>query len=582
MTDLPGTQWQLVREFGLEYPQDARSRGKLGLNRVTVADYLPGGGYLLVNERPMEGAPGKTHSRTLVLSQEKTIVYDSAIQGAADEYGCRMDGRRVAILSRQQREIKLLSNEGSCIQRISLPAVSKHEPRLLSWTHRATFLINFFSQGQSLDIAEIDLHGQLLWSLSVPASVIGGPVSMQLLENGSILIANVAFHVVEELRRDGSLAVRWGKKGSPSREHGQLCNPMWARQLDDGTLLIADSYNQRCLAINAGGVATEIAGKDHCFFVPSCITRGADGSHLICDWGLRCVYEVNDARQVVWREGCAVPRKRQLSFPRSVQYLGEDRYLIADTSHNRIVDYDGGRVSEIKVSEGRGLAWPRAAHRTSRGTLIVADGLNSRVLEVTMKGHVLRELHTMRYRGKTISLQDPHDARELPNGNLLITDAAQNLVLELDWDGRAAWVIWNDSDKTLDDPHSAQLMPDGRIMISDCGHHRILFVNPATGIMQSLSGYSDGREEIRLTFPRYSDIAANGTLVIADTFNNRVLAVDPGGNVHWVLSNVPDSPISTLQHPRWAHLIDDNEIVISDHFNHRILHLRRRHEEQQT
>jgi hypothetical protein len=101
-------------------------------------------------------------------------------------------------------------------------------------------------------------------------------------------------------------------------------------------------------------------------------------------------------------------------------------------------------------------------------------------------------------------------------------------------------------------------------------------VNPATGTKQSLSACSDGNEEIRLTFPRYSDFAANGTLVIADTFNNRVLAVDTNGGIRWVLSNVPDSPIPTLQHPRWVHVIDDNEIVISDHFNHRILHLRRR------
>jgi sugar lactone lactonase YvrE len=284
---------------------------------------------------------------------------------------------------------------------------------------------------------------------------------------------------------------------------------------------------------------------------------------------------LNDAQQVVWREGRAVPRKRHLSFPRSVQYLGGNRYLIVDTSENRILDYDGGRVSEIRVSGSRGLAWPRAAHRTWRGTLIVADGLNSRVLELTMEGHVLRELHNARYRGKPLFLRDPHDVRELPNGNLLITDAAQNLVLESDWNGEAAWIIWNEDDSTLDDPHSAQLLPDGRIMISDCGHNRIIFADPATGEIHPLTGLVlDGRD-IRLTFPRYSDVAENGTLVIADTFNNRVLAVDPGGAVLWVLSEIPDSPIPTMQHPRWAHLIDCNEIVVSDYFNHRILHLRR-------
>jgi len=576
MSGGPSAKWELVREFGLEYSEDAGDHGELGIIRPAVADFLPGGGYLLVNERPMLAAPGWRRCRTLILSQTRTIVYDSAAQGTDDEYGCRMDERHIAILCRQRREIKVLSGEGACIQNITLPAISENEPRLLSWTRRRTFLVNFFSQGQPIEIAEFDLQGHVFRKISPPASAVSGPVSMQLLENGSILIANIAHHVVEELRQDGSLAVRWGKKGCPSREHGRLCNPMWARQLDNGSLLIADSYNHRCLAIDARGVATEICGKDQCLFVPSCITRGTHGGYLICDWGLRSICELNEAQQVIWREGGAYPRKRHLSFPRSVQYLGADRYLITDTGQNRIVEYGARHVKKIKISVNRGLAWPRSAMLTSRGTMIVADGLNSRVLEVTTKGHVLRELHSARYRGKTIVLRDPHEVRELPNGNLLVTDAAQNLVLESGWDGCVVWTIGGESDIELNDPHCARLIPDGRILISDTGHHRILFVNPETREAQSITNYAFDGKEFRLTYPRYSDYAGNGILAIADTFNNRVLAMEPGGSVRWMHSCVPDSPIPNLQQPRWVHLIDSDEVVISDHFNHRIVHMRRR------
>jgi len=575
MTAHSRAQWKLVREFGLEYPGSTCSREELGLNRVTVADYLSGGGYLLVDGHPVPGMPGKGVSRTLILTQSRTVVYDSLSQGAGDEYACRMDERGVAILCRSRRAIKVVSTNGTFVRDLALPATRAGEPRLVSWTHRETFLVTFSMSGKPVDIVEFDTRGHVLWSTSVQTTPAGFIGSIQLLASGSILITNVGYHVVEEVKPDGLQVVRWGKRGSPSRLHGQLCNPMWARELDDGTLLIADSYNQRCLAIDAEGATSTIFGNDHCLFLPSCITCGVDGNYLIGDWGLRCVYELDDAQQVVWREGRAVPRKRHLSFPRSVPYVGGDRYLIADTSHNRIVDYNGGQVSEIKVRENVGFAWPRAAYRTSRGSLIVADGLNSRVLEVTMQGKMLRELHDARFRGKTIALRDPHDVRELPNGNLLLTDSAQDLVLELDWNGQVAWAIGNDRDGTLDDPHSAQLIPDGRIMISDCGHHRILFANPATREMQSLSSCIVDDKEIRLTFPRYADFAEDGTLAIADTFNNRVLAVDPDGVVLWILSDIPNSPISTLQHPRWVHLMSRNEIVISDHFNHRILHLRR-------
>jgi hypothetical protein len=59
-----------------------------------------------------------------------------------------------------------------------------------------------------------------------------------------------------------------------------------------------------------------------------------------------------------------------------------------------------------------------------------------------------------------------------------------------------------------------------------------------------------------------------------DTANNRVLAANADGQLVWLLSAVPDSPISTLDQPRWAHLLARNEVLICDHYNHRILHLR--------
>jgi hypothetical protein len=53
-------------------------------------------------------------------------------------------------------------------------------------------------------------------------------------------------------------------------------------------------------------------------------------------------------------------------------------------------------------------------------------------------------------------LRDPHDARVQANGNLLVADSPQNLVIESDWSGRAAWAIGLDGEVRLRDPHSAQ------------------------------------------------------------------------------------------------------------------------------
>jgi hypothetical protein len=63
-------------------------------------------------------------------------------------------------------------------------------------------------------------------------------------------------------------------------------------------------------------------------------------------------------------------------------------------------------------------------------------------------------------------------------------------------------------------------------------------------------------------------------LVVVDTANNRVMAADAAGQLVWVLSAIPESPIATLDQPRWAHLLTPDEVFVCDHYNHRILHLR--------
>ncbi|APV48476.1 hypothetical protein BWI17_01505 [Betaproteobacteria bacterium GR16-43] len=563
MTD----RWELVAEIGLDYVPASGVPIPVEVRWPVVAEPMPGGRCLLVDEFPELSLPPRTDCRTLLLSEQGEVLYNSKAEGVEGGYGCRMDDGRFAILCRARAEILVLSPSGELLSRVAVPALSRHPPRLLSWTGRGTFVIAFRPAGGCFDLAEVDLRGRVVRSLVGPRAPAGLPASLQALPNDAVLVANEAGHVVQEIRFDGSMTIRWGRWEQPSAEPGHLFTPKWARQLDDATLLIADGHNHRCLAIDGAGHVTEIRPVDRSFSIPSFITRLPDGTLQVCDAGLRSVLRLDGEGRVVAQLGASPGRKRTLSFPRSVQCLGAGRYLVADTAQNRVVECEGANVRVHPIHADPAIFWPRAARRTPQGTLVIADGRNSRVLEVAGDGRRLREVRELRYDGRDFALRDPHDVRVLPNGNLLVTDSEMNQVLECEWDGRVCWMTGPEEAPMLDDPHSAQRMPDGRILIADSGNHRILVYDPASREARSIGE--------RLNYPRYAETADDGSMVILDSHNNRVLGLDPRGEPSWELSRIPDSPLPSLHFPRWAHLVHRDEVVVSDHFNHRILHLRR-------
>jgi hypothetical protein len=174
-----------------------------------------------------------------------------------------------------------------------------------------------------------------------------------------------------------------------------------------------------------------------------------------------------------------------------------------------------------------------------------------------------------------ITLQDPHDIRLQPNGNLLIVDTPQGVVFETDWSGHAFWAVGLDGDITLRDPHSAQQLADGRILIADTYNHRLVFADPRTRAITSVNEISSGGCRLKLSLPRYAEVNADGTLAIVDSGNNRLLVTDLEFSFLDVLTGVLDSPIPHFKFPRWVQPISRGELVISDHGNHRVLHLKR-------
>jgi sugar lactone lactonase YvrE len=560
----------LVRELGVEYASPVPADDGLGLECPVVLQRA-GGFHLIVDELATENSvPATIECRTLLLAGDGTVAWDSARHGFHDGYGCfALDGS-LALMRRSRWDVLLLNVAGEVTGRIDLARVSKRMPRTLASTANGTLLVTFLTKSHELDIAEIDLTGSVLWYVADCRESVGVPGSVQALADDTILVADEFRHVVRRLRRDGSTEPVWGAWADPSLELEHLSAPKCAAMGADGRLAIADTNNHRVLVVSPEGVRS-IDRAGGIPWTPSSVAWTPDGNLLCCDTWNRRALEVTPAGVVVWQAGSAHRTRRALSFPRSVHPLPEGGYLIADTANNLVVELRNGEARPWSFQDDRPLFWPRAACLSASGTILIADGRNSRVLEVAPDGQVMNQLECLHVQGRELVLSDPHDVRPLPNGNILIVDSARDLVAEADWSGRVEWIL---DAEVLSDPHNAQSLPDGTCIVCDSGHHRVLFAR-AGRVVRELTELRDGRARYRFFRPRYAEVAADGSLAVVDTGNNRVLCANAAGELQWELAAIPDSPLPTLCQPRWAHLVNSDEVLISDHFHHRILHLAR-------
>jgi hypothetical protein len=283
---------------------------------------------------------------------------------------------------------------------------------------------------------------------------------------------------------------------------------------------------------------------------------------------------VDPQGNVVWEYGESFVGRRHLSYPRSIDFVAPDRYLVADTGNDRIVEFLSGDVQTKRFGGQNGLFWPRCVRRLAAGSYLIADARNGRIVEVAENGEVLNELGDFKL-DSGYTLRDPHDVHLLPNDHLLICDSPHNLVIEVDWSGNVYRVIGHDNTFTLKDPHSAQQLSDGSLLVADTGNHRLLIISTDGQLTRSLQAINQSPNQLRLHYPRYAEASADGTVVIADTAQNRILGCTLSGEYLWEFTQVPGSRVVHLNQPRWATMVARDELVVCDHFHHRIVHVKR-------
>jgi hypothetical protein len=242
--------------------------------------------------------------------------------------------------------------------------------------------------GTGSEIIEVDPAGQIVWQYS---DGLRFAHSAKRLESGHTLIADTTNDRVIEVDSSGKTVFSsesWGGGSGRLSDGSRLCYPNDAHPLPDGTILITDRNNDRCVQVDRDG-------------------------------------------RVVWSYSGT------LKHPHNCDLLPNGNVLIANSDGNGIVEIDrAGQIVWGFEDPDNPLSWPRDADRLENGNTLITDSKNHRVLEITPLGAVAWEY-------KVPYFANFYDSDRLSNGNTLISDQQHHQVLEVNKDCQIIWLFNN-------------------------------------------------------------------------------------------------------------------------------------------
>ncbi|MBI5651171.1 MAG: PQQ-binding-like beta-propeller repeat protein [Chloroflexi bacterium] len=279
-----------------------------------------------------------------------------------------------------------------------------------------------------------------------------------------------------------------------------------------GTLIIADTGNNRVIEVtNDKRVIWEIATD-----APDDATLAPTGNSIITNHArYNRVVEIEIAsRKMLWsfgEAGVAAPDDAHLNTPASARRLSDGSTIVADTRNCRVVVIapDKRVVAQIgKTAQCGGepglLDQPIGATPLANGRLLITEAGNRRVSEMDLQGKVYRSVALP-------NLAYPSEAQITRAGNVLLAAYEKpGRIIELAWNGRVVWEFFPRAENDwLDRPSHVIELPNGNFAFSDDYNHRVVIVNRAGRIVwqygaQAITGKAQGY----LNTPRGIDFRA--------------------------------------------------------------------------
>lgn len=269
------------------------------------------------------------------------------------------------------------------------------------------------------------------------------------------------------------------------------------------------------------------------------------GNLLIADQFNNRVIEINPTGDMVWSFG-----------------LGPNDF----SARSPIGVNDAQRVGALTLMAGTG---------TPAGVIPQApDGAaDNRVMLVDPAGHIVWQYGQFGQSGSgPDQLNTPVQCTFLPNFDVLITDQANNRIIEVNMQKKIVWQYpganTNEADQ-LNGPNSAELLANGHILIADQGNNRAIEVTRGDQIVQTFT--AGGTVNIVAFASRLPD----GDTLLTDAGNARAVEVDANDSVVWQYFTDTDPNSVPAPLPTRAVRLKNGDTLISDQFNNRVIRVSR-------
>ena len=267
--------------------------------------------------------------------------------------------------------------------------------------------------------------------------------------------------------------------------------------------------------------------------------------------------------------------------------------LIGDQFNNRVIEVDKQHNILWQFGDGSSVPGPHSVvapndeERVGNLTLIAGTGApagaeptcpngcpDNRVLLVDRGGRIVWQYGKAGVGGSGFNeLNTPVCTVALPNGDILITDQANERVIEVDLNRNIRWQygttgVSGSGPNQLNNPNCAELLGNGEILIADENNNRVIQVDRMHNIKWS---YGNPKNTKILNGAAFASRLPTGDTLITDSLNNRIVEVNPLKHVIWEYSTTERHGSMAQPNPTRAVRLANGDTLISDQFNHQVI-----------
>ncbi len=305
----------------------------------------------------------------------------------------------------------------------------------------------------------------------------------------------------------------------------------------------------------------------------------------------------HDVRRVLALSIVAASSLVLLSGPLRAQSAGSKfntpgDILISDQYNNRVIEI--GVSGNIVWSFGNGPAdltsgnspvGVNDAQRVGPLTLVAGTGNpggfgqcnpgpcpDNRVMLINPQGRIVWQYGQFGVIGAGKNqLNTPVQSTWLPNGDVLITDQANERVIEVTPAKKIVWQYGQTGvadccyDNVLNNPNSAELLENGHILIADETNNRAIEVNRDHHIVTTFTASG------ALGAVAFASRLDNGNTLLTDAGNASAVEVDANDGVVWQCATNGDPNSNLAPQPSRAIRLANGNTIISDQYNNRVI-----------